>query len=317
MEEKDSIFDQLLKRSFIDTVIVISLTFAFCVIIIESSDLHINDTFRYICMFSFIILILFIIPLRTYILKTKNQSFSLKDLTIFALDGISVIIFCVAFYIIFISKNCNLHLYHWIFFLMSFLVSIGFGLLIKTKIKKASEKDIEKSKALKILNWILYIIFFIMLLINSLIPTIYTISNEDYIKEIEKGDGEGVSIRIVDRENRKKKYLDTKINNDKLIKEIINQINKKGIKNLKGVEALNNMKRSTKLSYHKLGYFKGQKDLDYLYLIIYSDGYVTLKKLSIGADWPEDDTKYYNIELLPETIDKINKAMEIIKKNQD
>lgn len=317
MEEKDSIFEQVLKRSFIDIVIVISLTFTFCVIIIESSELHINDTFRYICMFSFIIVILFIIPLRTYILKTKNQSFSLKDLIIFTLDGVSVIIFCIAFYIISISKNCNLHLYHWIFFLISLLASIGFGILIKIKIKKAGEKDIEKSKVSKILNWILFTIFFIVLLINSVIPTIYTISNEDYLKKIEKGEGEGISVYIVDRENQYKKHLKTKINDDELIKEIVDQIKKKRVKSLKGLEALNNWKRRTELSYYELGYFKGQKDLDYLYLIIYSDGYVTLKKHSFGAHWPEDDKKYYKIELLPETIEKINKAMEIIKKNQE
>jgi len=310
--EKDSGFEKLLKGSFLDKLVVIAFIFTFLVIIAGTTDLNISYNFYSISIIIFILLSLFVIPLRLCMVNNEDGIFGFEELIIFILHGISTIVFSSTFYLIFLSDNYQLNLSYWVF-IISILFLIVFLVLIKSRSKGTTEEDSGESRVVKILNWVFTAISILLLLRNAVIPIVYTITSEDYLMKIEKP--LEISVELDDKMNNRKSNIEVDIRDSKLIDEIVNQINEKEVKSLKGIDALNYMKRDVKLTHYEASYFQENKFNGYLYLKIYPDNNASIQKLWFGSFWIKYYTKHYKVELLPETVEKITRIIEAEKQN--
>lgn len=312
MTEKESTFGKLIKGSLLDKIVVIVSIFTFIVIILGVSDVHINRTLYSISLIVFIILTFFIVPLRSFESNNEDRLFGLEELVIFVFHGINVLVFCSTLYIIFLSDNCQLNLSYWIFTL-SLLFLVAFFVFTKFRKKKDDEDCIREGRGTKIANRVFLIISLLLLFKNTVLLIFYTVTTEEYLKEIEKP--QEIYVYTIEKETHKKKY-DSKIEIEdrELIDEIIDQINHNEIKSINGFEALNYMKRSIILPHHEVSHFENREFDGFLNLQIFEDGNIVMRKLWFGSFWVSRYETYYKVELLPETVEKIN---AIIKKKQD
>lgn len=315
MIEEKSIFAKLIKGSSLEKIEVVACVFTLIIIILGAADIYMNHTLYSISLIIFILLTFFIMPLQSFISNNEDSLFGLEELVIFAFHGINIIVFCITLYIIFLSDNCQLNLSYWLF-ILSALLLVAFFIFTKFKKKKSNKNYIKEGRGTKIANWISFIISLLLLLRNLVIPIIYTVTSEDYLNEIVNT--KEILVYTIDEEKYKKKYdSEIEIKDSQLIYEIINQINRKKIKSLKGIEALNTMKRAMKSTCYELSCFREKEFSGYLYLKIYPDGYVCLEKFWFGSYGIKYYEKYYEVELLPETVEKIINIIEVNKNKQD
>ncbi|WP_129598842.1 hypothetical protein [Anaerophilus nitritogenes] len=306
MNEEESIIYKFKQKSFIEKIIIILSIGSLCVILLGKES-NINKDLSDIAFILFCALSFFMIPSMSYqkIINKKECSRLLN--IIWMIQGVNVVVFIITAHRVLLSNEYSLNLSYY-FFIGSYLLLtiIGIGGMVYKDIKdtkEMTEEEKKKNKMIRILKYV-NIVIFVVFLEWSTMPFIYTTVGGEDLKEIKKPSSIGISkVYAQKRGSNEKDENDKTIYDDIFIEKIVSQINKNALKSIKGVEALNCIKRNEKLDYYMMGTFWLDDGGNFASLDIYEDGYVVFCTYSFEQSFLV--RRYYKVNIAQEIINKI------------